>query len=393
MISFRRFFVSSIMQTAFLFTLLLFFTLEHTNGFSLSPTPPLSSTGTIQTGEIWKWKGYDIYTVKSSISMEPNSKPAILLIHGFGCSSVYWRETFSALVKEGFNVHAIDLLGQGKSSKPGRKDGIEYTIDLWAELVEDYATQCILSSENNSLDEDGKGIVLMGNSLGSLVALNAATGDYLRNSSKEGYISRYGRIRGICLFNCAVGLNSRNVVTEPNRTPLSRFFLTILLDVLDALIFKNIFLLTYLLKNVVTKDLLRDTLKSLYISSPDRVDDELVESFFAPAKDQGSPEALSQIYTNDAGRSPIEIHEDPVGKLKLKGVPLQLVWGDKDGITPLAGGVGQFYTDLAKSDDSGCVKLGIIKNCGHIPFDDCPEQSNDIVIQWLQENVLNKKHK
>ena len=57
------------------------------------------------------------------------------------------------------------LLGRGRSSKPGRRDGIEYMIDLWVQLVEDYATQCILSSEDNSLDEDSRGVVLMGNSL------------------------------------------------------------------------------------------------------------------------------------------------------------------------------------------------------------------------------------
>ena len=124
---------------------------------------------------------------------------------------------------------------------------------------------------------------------------------------------------------------------------------------------------------MVTKDLLRDTISTLYISSLDRGDDELFESFFARVKDLGSPEALSHIYINDAGRSPIEIHEDPIGKLKLKGVPLQLVRGDKDGITQLATGVIQFYTALAKSDSSGCIQLGIIKNCDHILFDDCPE--------------------
>lgn len=123
---------------------------------------------------------------------------------------------------------------------------------------------------------------------------------------------------------------------------------------------------------MVTKDLLRDTISTLYISSLDRGDDELFESFFARVKDLGSPEALSHIYINDAGRSPIEIHEDLIGKLKLKGVPLQLVRGDKDVITPLATGVIQFYTALAKSDSSGCIQLGIIKNCDHILFDDCP---------------------
>jgi pimeloyl-ACP methyl ester carboxylesterase len=31
---------------------------------------------------------------------------------------MYWRETMSVLHNEGYDVHALDFLGQGRSSKP-----------------------------------------------------------------------------------------------------------------------------------------------------------------------------------------------------------------------------------------------------------------------------------
>ena len=70
-----------------------------------------------------------------------NNKPSTSLVHGFGCSTTYWRKTTTTLVNEGHEVHSIDLLGQGKSAKPGRDDGVEHSIDLWAVLVESHAKE------------------------------------------------------------------------------------------------------------------------------------------------------------------------------------------------------------------------------------------------------------
>ena len=43
--------------------------------------------------------------------------PALLLIHGFGASTDHWRYNIPELSKY-YEVHAIDLLGFGKSAKP-----------------------------------------------------------------------------------------------------------------------------------------------------------------------------------------------------------------------------------------------------------------------------------
>jgi pimeloyl-ACP methyl ester carboxylesterase len=264
----------------------------------------------------------------------------------------------------------LDLLGQGKSAKPGRANGIEYSISLWADLVDSYARENIQGD-----------VVLAGNSLGSLVALSAATGDFATND--DSWLKN--RVKGICMFNCGVGLNSRGIAKEPQWNPTQRFLIDSIYNVLTALIFNNRALLGYVLDKVVTRELLRDTLQTLYKRDPDRVDDELVESFYLPAKDEGSVEALSQIYCNDPGATPFELH-DKYSNL-LNDLPIHLVWGNDDVITPLEreGGVGKFYMDLAADEDTN-VSFKVVES-GHVPFDDNPTESNMELLKWLEEVV------
>lgn len=47
----------------------------------------------------------------------PGDGPAVLLLHGFGGSTVTWRETIPALADAGFDVYALDLRGFGLSDK------------------------------------------------------------------------------------------------------------------------------------------------------------------------------------------------------------------------------------------------------------------------------------
>lgn len=333
---------------------------------SSRPKSLLSATKVQES--FWKYRGHDIYTNIKTPSVVSRSSPAVLLIHGFGCSTTYWRETAAALVSGGYEVHSLDLLGQGKSDKPGRADGIEYSIALWANLVDSYVGE-------NVRRED---IVLVGNSLGSLVALTAATGDFASgDGGGESFLKK--RVRGICMFNCGVGLNSRGIAKEPRLTPTQSLLINSLYSVLTFFIFENRWLLAYVLDEVVTKDLLCNTLKSLYKHDPTRVDDELVDSFYLPAKEEGSPEALSQIYCNDPGMTPFELHEKHDNF--LADMPIQLVWGDQDYVTPLDGGVGQFYLGLGADEDSN-VSFQKIEG-GHVPFDDNPVESNRIMLQWL----------
>jgi pimeloyl-ACP methyl ester carboxylesterase len=327
----------------------------------------------------WKWRGHEVFA-ESRVPSQISTKPAVILLHGFGASTTYWRETMTALHSEGYEVHALDLLGQGRSAKP--TDGsIEYSINLWANMVDDYAAY-------NNLGTNG--VVLVGNSLGSLAALAAATSDFAQqnqNTYLSGNDGEGSRVKGICLFNCAVGLNSRNVLKNPSLSPLQKTIFGWIFDVLNTLIFDNEVLLRYALNNIVTKELLRDALKSLYLHSPDRVDDELVDSFYYPAKNggEGAVEAIRQIYTNDAGLTPMEIHEKyPM----LDNIPLHLIWGDEDAVTPITGDVGTFYCDRVANNRGGrgLTTIDVIKS-GHMPFDDNPIDAHEKMLSWLEKKV------
>lgn len=368
-----------------------------------------STTSTTTTNESWTFRGHAVYTevthpTTTTDSMTTTSKmnqpiTDVLLIHGFGCSSTYWRATKDALVQHGYTVHCLDLLGQGKSAKPGRDQNIHYSIHLWAALIDSYIQHHIIiqhptpnpvttndnDNPNTTPTTTNNGIVLCGNSLGSLVALSAVTGDFRPENQEVGgtitvpswVTNQY--CKGICMFNCGVGLNSRGIANEDQWTPTQRFLINALYNVLDVLIFRNTILLSYVLNHVVTKDLLRSTLQSLYKFQPDRVDDELVDSFYMPAKDTGSVEALSQIYTNDPGVTPMDLHRK-YDDILLRTLPLHLIWGNDDAVTPLQGGVGQYYTNMAKERSN--VSFQVVSS-GHIPFDDNPNDSHQSMLQWL----------
>ena len=339
----------------------------------------------IAESSFFDFQGHKVYTevtpplgVSSSSSSQQKENPAIVLIHGFGASAFAWRETTKALSKAGYSVYALDLLGLGSSDKPGRAEGIEYTIDLWAQLVNDYVQDTIPSAQK---------VVYVGNSLGSVVALSAATGDFVKDNVLSASVLEYRaeKVAGVCLFNCGVGMNSRNLLKDPNLTPLERALFTFLFDALDFLIFDNMAALNYLLKQVVTPELLRNVLTGLYQNAEnpeERVDDGLVQSFLEPSQDPGAPEAFNQIYTNDPGPLPMDLYEDHYDDI-FSTVPIQVIWGSEDTVTPIDGPVAKFFLNLSENDKARNVSFEAIK-AGHVLFDEVPE-CNQLFVKWLDE--------
>lgn len=283
-----------------------------------------------------------------------------------------------ALAEAGYRVLAFDLLGQGRSEKPS---DVHYSIALWSRQLSAFLAEFC--------DEPA---IVCGNSLGSLVALSTAAGEEAYNLADSGInvppsdqknedqdaLSLNG-VRGICLFNCAVGLNLRGVAADPTNPPVVAALLGLFSKVILGIFGSP--LLDIALRYFVTKDALRGALESLYLHAPENVDDELVDSFFYPAKSEGALGALRQIYVNDPGPSPMALH----GACSDLGtrVPIHGIWGDNDAVTPLSGGVGSFYSGLAADAKCPLVTLDVIP-AGHIPMDDNPEASNAALLAWLR---------
>ena len=131
----------------------------------------------------------------------------------------------------------------------------------------------------------------------------------------------------------------------------------------------------------------------------------LVNSFFLPAKDPGSPECLNQIYTNDAGKTPMELFEDERYKLPVfSNLPIHLVWGNDDPITPTEGGLANYYISMAQeyaaasktntdddNDDNDTIPKVSLEfvTAGHIPFDEAPKVCHSSMHQWLNKLFQN----
>lgn len=89
---------------------------------------------------------------------ESESPDTIILLHGFGASSLSWSR-FIEKIPESLSIIALDLLGHGSSDAPE----IAYTIQNQAKAVSE-----LISSLN------GKRITLMGHSYGGWIAATLA---------------------------------------------------------------------------------------------------------------------------------------------------------------------------------------------------------------------------
>ena len=116
----------------------------------------------------WNWRGFKIFW---SVNGKENKYPMILL-HGFGASSKHWRNNSYYFAKKGYSVYSIDLIGFGNSAQPGIMQIEKLDNGVWCKQVSDFIKQVIRPKTS-------KKIILIGNSLGSLVALTCAV--YLKN--------------------------------------------------------------------------------------------------------------------------------------------------------------------------------------------------------------------
>ena len=284
----------------------------------------------------WNFLNYPIHTISAS-SDDSSQKIAVLLIHGFGASTDHWRFNIPVLSSE-FEVHAIDLLGFGKSPKP---NDVIYSGSLWKDQVIAYVKEKIQ-----------KPTIVVGNSLGGYAAL--AAGAELKELSA-----------GVILLNAA-GYFSEEKSLKKNMLQTS-------IETVAGIFLKNIVLQRLIFENMRKPSTIRKTLNQVYINKKN-VDDFLVNSIRNPSLDVGAFNVFRSVF------NPSGPQGEPLDQLfKKLSSPLLLLWGSKDPWmnTPKKRGLYEKFTPKNTTE--------VILEAGHCPHDEVPELVNQKILDWIEK--------
>ncbi|EAQ70217.1 alpha/beta hydrolase fold family protein [Synechococcus sp. RS9909] len=284
-------------------------------------------------------------------AVEPGDKlPAVVLIHGFGACKEHWRHTLPALGAH-LPTYALDLVGFGASSQPRARladeaaddpanEAIHYGFELWGAQVAAFCREIV-----------GRPVLLVGNSIGGVVALRAAQ---LLNAD-----AGPSPCCGLVLIDCAQRLMDDK---QLSRQPAWMAWIRPLLKTMV----RQRWLSTALFRNAARPALIRQVLRQAYPSGA-HVDDELVQLLYKPSRRPGAAEAF---------RGFINLFDDYLAPALLAdlALPVHLIWGEADPWEPVA-------EARAWAGRFPCIRsLQILPGVGHCPHDEAPELVNPLLL-------------
>jgi pimeloyl-ACP methyl ester carboxylesterase len=279
----------------------------------------------------WSFLGHRVHALRAA--PEQPTGPAILLVHGFGASTDHWRFNIPVLART-HEVHAIDLLGFGRSAKPA---GLSYGGALWRDQLCAYVEERI-----------GRPTVLVGNSLGGFAALaaGAALGE---------------RAAGVALLNAA------GPFSDEQAPP--RGWGAIARRTIGAALLRSPVLQRLLFENMRRPATVRRTLNQVYIDRTN-VDDALVEAILRPSRDPGAFGVFRTVFDIPRGQPLDELFAELTA-------PLLLLWGIRDPWIDAAGRRASFQRHAPARTTE------VVLEAGHCPHDEVPDQVNRALLEWL----------
>ena len=300
--------------------------------------------------QYWNWKSYQIaWQVEKQDEEAKNPEIAIVLIHGFGACKDHWR--FNQINLSSIApCYALDLVGFGESSKPNsqllyekkKPKNFKYCFDNWSQQVFDFCRDIVK-----------KPVILIGNSIGGVIALNTS------NKLSD-------KCLGVILIDCA------QRTMDDKRLGEQSLFMRFLRPVIKTLV-RQRFLSSNLFKNAANKTFIAKVLEVAYPSG-NNINQELIDLLFKPTQDKGAPEAF---------RGFINLFDDYLAPDLLENFKnsVYLIWGEKDPWEPVKEAQRWFKT-------FECIKsIEIIKDAGHCPHDEMPNQVNPILEKIIQEAI------
>lgn len=245
----------------------------------------------------------------------------LVLIHGTG-SSLHTFNDWAEELKKDYRVIRMDLPGYGLTGPFPEPD---YSIDAYVGFIEQF------------LDSMGVDKCLIGgNSLGGHIAWRFAT-EYPK------------RINKLILINSAGYPNkskSEPIAFRVAKTPVLR----------NALTF------------ITPKSIARSSIENVYADKT-KVTEELVDRYFELTLRAGNRQAFIDRFS---------AKKDPNAYKRIRQIqqPTLILWGDQDELIPVEN-AERFHRDLPNDT------LVILENAGHVPMEEIPERSLEVVKAFL----------
>tara|TARA_Y100000813_G_scaffold62805_1_gene44231 strand:+ start:454 stop:1368 length:915 start_codon:yes stop_codon:yes gene_type:complete len=295
---------------------------------------------------IWNWQNWEI-SWSLSTNEDVVNKKNILLVHGFGASKRHWRHNQDFLGNF-YSCYSIDLIGFGESSQPNalldyepyQEKSAKYSFDLWGNQIATFCSEVIKGP-----------VYLVGNSIGGVISLKAA--EILQDNCD-----------GVILIDCA----QRKM--DDKRLERNNILMNLLRPVLKTLV-RQRFISNSLFNRAANPKLIKQILKKAYPSGKN-IDEELIDILYKPSQRKNSKEAF---------RGFINLFDDYLATDlfdKVK-VPIQLIWGEQDPWESL------LEAKEWKSRYKNIKGLHIIEGAGHCPHDENPEETNNLINEFIQE--------
>ncbi len=253
--------------------------------------------------------------------------PPVLLLHGFGTNGYTWTRWVTELAKS-YRVFVVEMKGFGASPTP--RDG-QYRPQDQALLLHHLVLQ-----------NDLRDLTLVGHSLGGSILLLASLRLFEADPS---------RLRKMVLIGAPVGPQAVSpFIRLAGRPWLGRI----------------------LLRLIPSRFLIKTALKWAYFDRS-LVTEAAVEAYAEPLRRRDGRYALAlsarQVVPGD--------FKDVPHRLRKLTTPTLLLWGEEDPIVPLS--AGRRAEGMLPN-----AALEILPECGHMPQEECPRESLDIVLKFLE---------
>lgn len=254
-----------------------------------------------------------------------NGSTNLIFLHGFGSSKNSWDDFYPLFDTSKYTLYLIDLKGFGNSSIPKDK---KYSIGDHAEIISKFI--------NTNVSND---YFLIGHSYGGTISLFLANFNALNRQPN-----------GLILLDCAAYNIKTPFFINYLKTPCFNQFMYLITTPKSRA--------KYTLKRIVEKNNLSQ-----------RIIDRYTISYTGKRKKYSFIKSAKQMIPKN--------YEELIAAYNDIKIPTLIIWGKQDKVLSIEQG-----SLLTKQITNS--KLFIIENCGHIPQEEKPIITFEIVIKFLK---------